>query len=188
MRGMILLGVILVLAGGMATPARGQAGQINVFVDSLYTRCWLDESYVEWLTLYVVHQGTPGATGCRFMLQVPSHSCWIYRGESSAYTAVGDTRTGVTVDYGACLASSVLVMKVYYYIQLACSGWCTVVQAIPDPAAPSGTIEVYDCNGNVLVGNGQPLFINPYFGNCPVWCNILPVDEATWGRVKALYE
>jgi len=189
MRGMILLGVILVLAGSLATPVRGQAGEIILFADSLYTRCWYTEQRYEWLTLYVVHQGTPGATGCRFMLQTPPHSCWSYWGESSAYTVVGDTRTGVTVNYGACLAANVLVMKVYYYVQLCCSGWCSEVQVVPDPAAPSGVFEVYDCNGNTLVGESWALTVNPRSGLCYPWCSIaIPVEASTWGRVKALYE
>lgn len=190
MRGMILLGVIVVLAGGVVTPARGQAGEINVFVDSLYSRCWYSETNEGpgIVTLYVVHQRTPAATGCRFVLQKSSRLDWEYVGESSAYAVTGETRTGVTVAYGSCLASNVLIMKVSYYAPYLSSGWCRTIQALPDPAAPSGAIEVYDCNGNVLVGSGQPLLVNPYLTCEVIWCNVLPIDDATWGRVKALYE
>jgi len=188
MRGMILLGVILVLAGSLATPVRGQAGRINLFVDSLYSKCWHYEEYGTYdVHVYVVHQNTPGATGCRFKLK-PSGSAfgWTYMSETSPYTVTGNTRTGITVDYGACLASDILITTILY-LKNAGSGYCTTLTPVADPAAASGAIEVYDCNGNVLAGTGQPLLINPR-DNCSVWCNVLPVDDTTWGRVKALYE
>lgn len=187
MRGMILLGMILVLAGGMATPARGQAGQINVFVDSLYTQCWHYEGYASYLIqVYVVHQNTPAATGCRFKLK-PHWLSWTYLSETSSFEVTGNTRTGITVNYGTCLSSNVLITKVLYlrdYRSLDCAS----LTAVADPAAPSGTIEVYDCSGNTLVGGAQPLVVNPGGWDCWVWCNTIPVEESTWGRLKALYE
>ena len=188
MRGMILLGVIMVLAGSLATPARGQAGRINLFVDSSYSRCWHYEEYGTYdVHVYVVHQNTPGATGCRFKLK-PSGSefGWTYISETSSYAVTGNTRTGITASYGACLASNILIATVLY-LKDAGSGHCTTLTAVADPAAASGTIEVYDCNGNVLVGSAQPLLVNPN-DRCPVWCQLVPIEETTWGRVKALYE
>jgi hypothetical protein len=188
MRGMILLGVLLVLAGGMATPVRGQAGQINLFVDSLYTYCLHYEEYGSYdVHVYVVHQNTPGATGCRFKLKASMSLSWFYWGETSPYAVTGNTQTGITVNYGACLASDILVTTVLY-LKDSQSGRCATIRAVPDPAAPSGTIEVYDCSGNTLVGGSQPLVINPGGWDCWVWCSTIPVEESTWGRVKALYE
>lgn len=190
MRGMILLGMILVLAGSLATPARGQAGEIRLFADTLYTKCWHEEELYGTYSVqvYVVHQHTPGATGCRFKLKASMSLSWIYMSETSLYATTGNTQTGLRVDYGACLSSNILVTTVTY-LRDNQSGYCATVTPVPDPGAPSGMIEVYDCEGNTLLGDSEPLTVNPREGVCEVWCSIaIPVGDTTWGRVKALYE
>jgi hypothetical protein len=55
---------------------------------------------------------------------------------------------------------------------------------VPDPNASSGRIEVVDCVGALLYGNGLVTSVN---GNATCMCGSVRVEQSTWGRVKALY-
>ena len=56
---------------------------------------------------------------------------------------------------------------------------------IPDPEAPSGTIEVVDCAQNRTFALSRSGFVNPD-GSCSCGGTV-KVETRTWGAVKALY-
>jgi hypothetical protein len=56
---------------------------------------------------------------------------------------------------------------------------------LPNPNFPSGKIEVGDCSNHVVFGVGLVATLN---GNSSCPCGYpVPVEETTWGSVKALY-
>ncbi|MCK4776515.1 MAG: hypothetical protein KAT30_17080, partial [Candidatus Krumholzibacteria bacterium] len=63
---------------------------------------------------------------------------------------------------------------------------CSYIQVVADPLAydPPG-IQVADCAfpPNVVNATGGDVVVNP---DASCMCNI-PVEETTWGKVKALY-
>jgi hypothetical protein len=53
-----------------------------------------------------------------------------------------------------------------------------------DPHVPSGLIEAWDCDGNTLYPGGSFGVFNAN-SSCP--CGVVPVEDMTWGKVKALF-
>ena len=85
--------------------------------------------------------------------------------------------------YGSCLASPIVLVPINYFVH-GTSAPCSFI----DVVAPltTGQIEVVDCNNNLLVATGARTFVNP---DATCDCNLpVPVEETTWGRVKALYQ
>jgi hypothetical protein len=106
-------------------------------------------------------------------------------------TAIGHIQTGVGIAFGACLTSSrVLLGKLTY--EAVGSLPCCHYWVCPDPAAPSGKIELVDCNDTKHLGTGGALVLNTATYPCEdsntTPCQQpVPVESSTWGKVKSLY-
>lgn len=66
---------------------------------------------------------------------------------------------------------------------------CSLIKIVPDPSAPTGNIEIVDCQTPfpekfefAYLGAG---IVNGD-GSCP--CTYVPVQDTTWGGIKALYQ
>jgi hypothetical protein len=202
---------LIAISSGLAA---GQAGYIGLFFDPVYTDCTYIDAGPALVPVYVVHKVAPGVTGARFMVVPDGGFSMTYAGEIPHRTTYGTATTGVCIEYGDCLASDILLLTINYFamgISPACSGLIVV----PDPAAPSGLIEVMDCEGNVYEGGGSLVYINPdgscdcgdiiclggevpcvgaqskllrrREGNTGGLCPISPVEYNSWGHIKALY-
>lgn len=170
------LGILLCASAAIAQP-----GGINLFSDPTYTDCHFYDAGPGLQHVYVVHVFTPGVTASQWMLVNNGMLC-TYLAESSPFITIGDAFSGISVAYGACLAYEILLLDISYF----CNGLspaCATITVEPDPAAPTGTIEVVDCAANKLVGMGGVLWVNPD-GTCSC---IIPTESTSWGRVKALY-
>jgi hypothetical protein len=110
---------------------------------------------------------------------------------------IGDIFTGVAVSYESCRALPHLVASLNF-ISLSPTPPCFAMEVVPDPNAEpfEGTeIVAFDCSSNALVGSGGILCVN--IPTCCVvssgssgvqqWCDTVPVEETTWGEIKALY-
>jgi hypothetical protein len=186
-----LAALVTVLCAVLPTPARGQGGEIVLYVDpyNVGSRlCWFDEwipRETDFVAVQVVHRGATGATGVRFGLAMSSGLVWAAWFATSDFAITGHPAgSGLTVDYGACLHGDILVAEVVY--QVGGSQNCSYLTPVAHGDATSGVIEVTLCDGSVVAGGGRPLTVN--LDHCPdPWCLIVPVEETTWGRVKALY-
>ena len=118
-----------------------------------------------------------------FSVPVPGCYTGLYLADQQQFpVTVGNSQTGVSVGYGACLGEPINVIGV----QLFNSGTtppCCQWDVLPDPNLPSGNIEVVDCGGGLVTANGKPGFINGD-ANCP--CTVA-TEDATWGQVKQIY-
>jgi hypothetical protein len=106
-------------------------------------------------------------------------------------STTGDSQHGVTVNYGACLFSPILVLTINVQTY-GTTPECCCYPLAPNPDALSGAIEVVDCADQTqYLAGGHGSFVNGDFcagndGACD--CDAtLPVEPTTWGQIKALY-
>lgn len=210
------LTLILLVFVSLPALSSGYPGMIGLWADQSFTDCDLNDHTTGLVTVYVAHHYTDGAQGTRFMLSMDSGTVLTYIGSSSPYYTYGDPYSGICVDYGECKENTFLILTINYF-GMGISTPCGRISVEPDPAVPSGTIEVLDCEGNVAVGTGGILVVNND-GSCPCIAAGLaqtnqsgihakpvilrrssenassycpeppsPVNHGSWGHIKALY-
>lgn len=186
MKKIVMFCVWVLLCAGTSY---GQAGYIGLYSDISGTECTTADipgpCYV-----YVIHKNASGVTSSRFMIQDIGLNSTIFLNEvfSPGRLWTGSLHSGVVVSYGACFSSDVLLATMEYLCQ-GTADPCATTRVLPDPAAPSGTIEVEDCGfpPNTLVANASILTWNDT-GNCIPGCGqVVPAQDTSWGQVKALY-
>jgi hypothetical protein len=187
MKNILILSVCVLLC---ASVSNGQAGYIGLYSDITGTNCMMTDIPGPCF-VYVIHKSAVGATSSQFLIQDVGLNATIFLNEvfSPGRLWTGSSHAGVVVSYGACHSSDILLMTMEY----ACQGTadpCAMTMVLPDPTAPSGTIEIFDCASppNKLVGNGSILTWNDT-GSCDPGCGqIVPVQDTSWGQIKALYQ
>ena len=183
MKRSMLIAICLVFCASFAF---AQApGSIMVFSDAAYTDCNIPDTAVGLLSTYVVHKYAAGATASQFKLEVQPCNAMTFTGATNAFpTTIGDIFTGISVAYGACLNGDILLVTVNWFSQTLTPP-CCLMEVVPDPVAPEGIVIVVDCASNKLAAYGGISVINPD-ETCD--CEALPVNESTWGGIKALYQ
>jgi hypothetical protein len=187
------LSAIALVALMMPVAAAAQGGVIGLYFDIGYTDCNLSETILQQQIVFVVHQFAPEVTASQF--RVVKHwgatSAWVdYQGN----VKVGEIFTGVSVAYNGCRAAPYLIATMAF-ISLYETAPCIGLEVVPDPNAPSGDIEAFDCSPAMLYATGGVLCIN--YPDCclvqsassPAATDCYPVSsrESTWGGIKALY-
>ena len=185
MKRSLLIAVCLVFTASIVVAQ--PPGSIMLFSDPGFVGCDMYDQVPGLLTVYVVHMWTPGATASQFMV---NHWSWgagtlIYVGEVSPYgVIIGNSQIGVSIAYGACVPSPNLLLTINYFGS-GLSAPCSYIQVVPDPGAIPPEIWVVDCQTppNKAIATGGDVVVNP---DQSCFCNV-PVQETTWGKVKALY-
>jgi hypothetical protein len=176
MKRSVLIALVVVFSASMAF---AQAGSIGIYADNTASSC--DIVAAGFAQIHSFHMNAPGATGSQWKLDHPV--AWTHFGDIWEFpTIIGNSSAGVSIGYGACLASPIYLGVSNY----GASGdpACTFISVIPDPTSLSGQIEGVDCAANKTFPTGGAAYVNGD-GSCP--CNV-PVEETTWGGVKALYQ
>ncbi|MFQ5510369.1 MAG: hypothetical protein ACE5EO_00840 [Candidatus Krumholzibacteriia bacterium] len=186
MKKVILLTTVMLFGASLAF---GQAGVIGTYGDPGAADCNVVDAAPGLLSIFVVHTLSPGASASQFRAQTPlcmSTTGAVYLSDTAVYAVtVGNSQTGVAIGYGTCVASPNHVLTINYFASGSTPLCCAfVVDA--DPNVPSGEVEVVDCANNLLIGAGRTNTVNGTPQNCD--CNLIPVEESTWGQVKSLYE
>jgi hypothetical protein len=178
MKRSLLLAIGILLA---ATAVFGQAGEIDVFSDPGYSDCKVNDYVPGQFPLYIVHTNSPGATESQFKLSLPGTFTWL--NESSPFLVIGQSTSGVTVSYGSCMVSPILLITVNVQTYGATPS-CTYIEIVPDPGALSGQVEAVDCSSYKIYPNAGWAVVNATSAcsSCEV-----PSNDATWGSIKALY-
>ncbi|UCH82912.1 MAG: hypothetical protein JSW50_10595 [Candidatus Latescibacterota bacterium] len=182
MKSALLLFSILVMCSGAAS---AQSGYIGLFSDPQGIDCDLFDNVAGLCTYYVFHQATPGAIASQFSAPLPG--CMvaaIWLSDTAVFpVTIGNSQNGVAIGYGSCLAAPIHILSINIFCQ-GLTPTCCAYPVLPDPAVPSGQIEVVDCDNNLLVGLGSYASVNPDHSCC---CYCTPVDDSTWGEIKSLY-
>ena len=184
MRLFVIFTMCILLCAGVAF---GQAGGIGLYPDAAYMSCDYTDDTAALVPIYVVHKYTPGATAAQFMVVPGGGFNCTYTGEyTSMPTSIGTTQTGISVAYGACLSSDILLVTINYFCQ-GISPTCSYLEVVPDPGAPTGTIEVVDCTYQKHTALGGSVAFNAD-ETCMCLLDYPFATKATsWGRVKVLY-
>ena len=135
--------------------------------------------------VYVVHATSLGATASEWSAPLPA--CWTnttWLSDTEPFGMPGNSQTGKAVGYGTCQAgpSAIHVLTINYFVQGSSPPCCLYPVLPPSWAA---TINVVDCDNVLLPAVGLTSTINGD-GTCPCGYPV-PVEESTWGKVKALY-
>ena len=169
-------------------PASQIGGLIGLFADPQGTNCNFLYGGPGLLAVYVVHTRTVGATASQFSAPIPA--CWtnaLWLSDTGIWPInIGNSQTGVALGYGTCQVGPMHIYTINYFVQGPPAGTCCYYPVLPDPHVASGEIEVVDCNGNSVYGEGGTASLYPT-ANCMCEGGTVRVEETTWGRVKALY-
>jgi hypothetical protein len=163
-------------------------GSVAPFADAAGTSCQMADApgigYV-----YMYHNYTTGATASEFKVVLPA--CVIWLADNSTFPLKsGNFKDGTSIPYQSCLLGPVNLGFMLLSMTGACPP-CTYVSVIENPNSlppPNpGDVYVVDCtpgDPQLMVATGGEMIINP---NPTCECDV-PVEDTTWGQVKALFE
>jgi len=184
MKKVILLSTVMLLG---ATLAFGQVGGvIGSYADPGGLNCNVTDAAPGLLPIFIVHTLSPGATAAQFAAPIQLcqvGSLWLSDTGVFAVT-IGNSQGGVAIGYGTCQVSPTHILTINYFVN-GITALCCAYSVIPDPNVVSMQVEVVDCAGNLLTATGRTNTINGTVAQCD--CNVVPVEESTWGKVKSLY-
>ena len=160
-----------------------QSDTIGFYNDNAGMSCNLTD-FSPLKNVYVVHFSPGGATAAEF--SVPKPACWTnatFLNVTAAWEYVGNPQTGMAIGYGACRTGAIHFVTVVYFLQGSSPACC--LYPLRGSVSSGGEVMVVDCNSNMVPAVGLVATIN---GNetCPCGYPV-PVEETTWGQVKALY-
>lgn len=182
---MMKLALLLICFLSFPTILFAWAGELGIFMDAAGTTCDLNNSH-GFMQVHVVHRNTPGATGVYFRVKVYGAPLTWY-GDISQYDLIGDSQSGVYVNYGSCTLAPIDVMTIAY---VGISDPCDYVKVIGHSDFDPPNTFAYDCvlpNPNLLYTVHDAGLINNN-GSCPCSAKVVPIEKSTWGKVKALYQ
>ena len=168
------------------TSAFAQAEVILVWADAGFTTCNYDNP-VALATVYVTHENVVGTTASQYSLTENSGTLtWI--ADVNQFTlSLGTSQTGYAVSYGGCLSGPIHVQNVLYSVA-GTPAPCTGITVEPDPNALTGEIEGVDCGTPRVKTFPNASFMSFNTDGSCVCGEIVPVEETSWGKLKALYE
>jgi hypothetical protein len=166
-------------------PAPTFPGHLRLTADPAGSQCEVYDLVGQLLSVYVVHTNTPGVYGSSFAAPMPS--CMVgavYLTDNPFHPIwVGDSQSGMQVNYDACLPGPITVVEIIYFVQ-GLSQQCCQYNIVGNPQTASGQIEALDCAQQIQLISSSPGIVNPQDW---CYCGLLPVEETTWGAVKSLY-
>lgn len=183
MRRTLLIVSVLMLVASMVS---AQPGTILLTSDPAYTSCELTDG-AGLVNLYVFHINTNGSTGSQFKIEASAGMLMTYLAESTTYLKIGVSHSGVAVAYQACYTGPLQILSIQY-LASGLSTACATFTVVPDPTATVPGLYVTDCADppNLLTGLSSTAVVNND-GSCP--CPpIVPVEETSWGQIKAIYK
>ena len=183
MKKMLFLTAVIMLCAGMAF---AQPGFIGIFADPGGTSCNLVDLVPGLTPYYIVHVWTPGATASQFAAPMPPCMVGaIWLSDTPVYpVTIGNSQIGVAIGYGACIPGPNHILTINYFVN-GLTPPCCYYYVVEDPNVPSGEIEIVDCTSTLWLQTARDAGIINSNPSCN--CNIA-TDDATWGKVKALYE
>ena len=165
------------------TPALAGPGSIMVLADGAGTDCgFVDNGGL--VQVYFFHAFTTGATASQFKLDITGTG-WVHLGDVWPFpTVIGWSIAGVSIAYGSCQTGTIQLGMANFFG--ASAPECTTIAIVPDPSSLLGKIEAVDCSNppQKIFPTGGRGIVNQ---NESCMCTV-PVEETTWGQIKAQYQ
>ena len=178
----VLLSMLAVICmSSLAYAQPGTAfGTIDIFADPALTSCNVTTAAV--FPVYIGHTNTAGATASAFHIDHPAD--FVFLGEVQAQgLKLGSSENGVGLSYNTCLSGTFLILTVQYATQG--SPTCGLMTILGDLTHVSQQVAIVNCSEiSSRYDQGGQARVNPD-GTCQ--CSV-PVQQTTWGGIKALYE
>ena len=186
MRKAALLIIAVLCCAGVASAQ--VAGSVAPFADAAWTTCQMADPGTTGF-IYFVHLWTTGATAVEFKVDFPP--CVVPLADSCPFALKnGNYKDGTSISYQNCLLGPISLGYTIVTFMGTCEP-CTYLTVIENPnsqpPADPGEVYVADCtpgDPQIIIGTGGTLIINPTV-DCQ--CDV-PVEDTTWGQVKALFE
>jgi hypothetical protein len=171
-----------VLLLGSASAVSGiESGAILLFSDPAYTSCSIVDVADEEYTVYIVHVDDNGVVGSQF--NVANESNLVYVGEDLMFIPIGMANGGVSIAYPECLSGEIFLGTITYQ-GTGMSPACAYL--IITPFFLAYEVEGINCSNQKVDPARGRLIVNPD-ETCQC-ISPVPVEETSWGRVKALYD
>jgi hypothetical protein len=180
MKRVVWIVVALMLAGTVVSYA--QQGSIMVFSSSNAMSCdFLDLGDLSVVRVYIFHMYTAGSGASQWRLAVPAD--WEFIGDTKYYELViGTSVEGCAVSYAGCASGNLLLIRASFFGSPAIDGTppetCIGIVAAPGKAG----VRTVDCADNPYLVPGGSGRVNSKY-DC-----VVPVQESTWGSIKAHYQ
>jgi hypothetical protein len=206
LRTAYVLSLAAVFACIASSPEASYDG-IDVFSDPGGTNCAFYDGGPVLIPVYVFHSSTYGTRGAHFRLNVDNLG-WTFLGESSDILRIaGKSIEGITMCYDDCRYGTYHVLTVNFFG----SGMAPVCSQVTIDPYPGAGVEAVDCDGNVTYPVAGSGVVNPdVYCFCTIcaagkeaacatkpgperdsasnFCGAVPVEQTTWGMIKALYK
>lgn len=165
-----------------ANAALSEDSFIGAYSEMDGTSCNFDGPTPVW----IVHINSPGVTELFFKVDWPVGPWHVYVWAISGAIVSGSIWTGIHVWWDdGCRSGTYIVGDISWGSDEPIPN-CTQIGIVAHPDRPSGRIEGLDCNQNTVYITGQYAVVNPVPEEC--WCDSpVPVEQTTWGQIKALY-
>lgn len=180
----LVLASIVVLITATTTLAQ-PGGNIAVYADTNAISCDLTDIGVTVCQYYIIQTLTPfGVLASKF--KIDTNHQGLYLGQTSQFPFVfGDPLTGVEVGFGRCLTGPIQLLTMTYLCQ-GLTPPCGYMSVVGNPTGFPPGLKAVSCNGEIVYDvQGYTSYVNND-GSCPCMSPI-PVQNTTWGQVKALY-
>ena len=167
--------VLIVLAIMLFASTAFAQGSIMVFSDPGATSCNFTYAPSGFAPVYVFHMYTPGSTASEWRLVLPAG--FTHLGDISNFAlTIGASVNGTSVSYGACLQGNFMLMTVNALGAPTGTPACTLISIVDVQSIGCASDRYFPPGGAGVVNTD---------GSCD--CDV-PVDETTWGGIKALYQ
>jgi hypothetical protein len=181
--GLLAAGAAQTPANPIVWPPGGDIVPFNDYYNNYPSRMIENPQGLVHIYLYLLPWESGPALGCHFAAPIPGCFNAELIGVTSPFTlTIGSPLTGMAIAFGQCLSGPVYLARLTFVAEGAtecCFYWVTA-----DPKAPTGRIEIADCNEGKFLGTGGAVILNPNDHDCMEY---VPARSSTWGKVKALY-
>jgi hypothetical protein len=184
----LLLSIVVIVATSSSPRAQVIGNIIQLYTDPAGTSCEVEGNPVGPLTFYVFHMLTPGMGASHFCLEQQGTN-FVYVSETlvNSTTAVGNVETGGFYTYGIpCVPAPHQFLNVHYQAT-GTAEVCSHLRVVASPTSSLGMVEGVDCTGTTIPVQGWFATVNAQEPECD--CRYYePVEDASWGAIKALNE
>lgn len=184
MRAICLAVLVLVIGSGVASQVPPFVG---LSTSEQSWECSLDPD-TGLVDVFVRIEGWDGLTEVSF--RIDNNTTLIRLGEECPVgaTCIGDPETGITVSMPCADATGGLVLLKVTYAGSGDSPPCSRFRIEP-PGGTTGSVQFVDCDSGTIGADGGWLLVKPDGTPGCTDCDMsIPVENTTWGRVKALFD